>query len=103
MLIALGGFGVGDWLSGVCIIALGVLGIGLMGFALLLGLFGWVCSLLDWVAQGIIDVFVLGGFRLWGCSRHFGCCRLWGALDTWCAMAVGLLGRFWLWWGEVGD
>ena len=94
MLIALGGFGVGDWLSGVCIIALGVLGIGLMGFALLLGLFGWVCSLLDWVAQGIIDVFVLGGFRLWGCSRHFGCCRLWGALDTWVCYGCWVVGPF---------
>ena len=94
MLIALGGFGVGDWLSGVCILALGVLGIGLMGFALLLGLFGWVCSLLDWVAQGIIDVFVLGGFRLWGCSRHFGCCRLWGALDTWVCYGCWVVGPF---------
>jgi hypothetical protein len=94
LLIALGGFGVGDWLSGVCIIALGVLGIGLMGFALLLGLFGWVCSLLDWVAQGIIDVFVLGGFRLWGCSRHFGCCRLWGALDTWVCYGCWVVGPF---------
>ena len=94
MLIALGGFGVGDWLSGVCIIALGVLGMGLMGFALLLGLFGWVCSLLDWVAQGIIDVFVLGGFRLWGCSRHFGCCRLWGALDTWVCYGCWVVGPF---------
>ena len=94
MLIALGGFGVGDWLSGVCILALGVLGIGLMGFALLLGLFGWVCSLLDWVAQGIIDVFVLGGFRLWGCSRHFGCCRLWGALDTWMCYGCWVVGPF---------
>ena len=94
MLIALGGFGVGDWLSGVCIIALGVLGIGLMGFALLLGLFGWVCSLLDWVAQGIIDIFVLGGFRLWGCSRHFGCCRLWGALDTWVCYGCWVVGPF---------
>ena len=94
MLIALGGFGVGDWLSGVCILALGVLGIGLMGFALLLGLFGWVCSLLDWVAQGIIDVFFLGGFRLWGCSRHFGCCRLWGALDTWVCYGCWVVGPF---------
>jgi hypothetical protein len=94
LLIALGGFGVGDWLSGVCIIALGVLEIGLMGFALLLGLFGWVCSLLDWVAQGIIDVFVLGGFRLWGCSRHFGCCRLWGALDTWVCYGCWVVGPF---------
>jgi hypothetical protein len=94
LLIALGGFGVGDWLSGVCIIALGVLGIGLMGFALLLGLFGWVCSLLDWVAQGIIDIFVLGGFRLWGCSRHFGCCRLWGALDTWVCYGCWVVGPF---------
>jgi hypothetical protein len=94
LLIALGGFGVGDWLSGVCIIALGVLGIGLMGFALLLGLFGWVCSLLDWVAQGIIDIFVLGGFRLWGCSRHFGCCRLWGALDTWVCYDCWVVGPF---------
>jgi hypothetical protein len=94
LLIALGGFGVGDWLSGVCILALGVLGIGLMGFALLLGLFGWVCSLLDWVAQGIIDVFVLGGFRLWGCSRHFGCCRLWGALDTWVCYGCWVVGPF---------
>ncbi len=65
-----------------------------MGFALLLGLFGWVCSLLDWVAQGIIDIFVLGGFRLWGCSRHFGCCRLWGALDTWVCYDCWVVGPF---------
>ncbi len=78
MLIALGGFGVGDWLSGVCIIALGVLEIGLMGFALLLGLFGWVCSLLDWVAQGIIDVLFWVAFA-------FG-----GALGTLVAVAYGV-------------
>lgn len=76
MLIALGGFGLGGWLDGVCIIALGVLVIGSMGFALLLGL----------------GLFLTG----LGCSGHYWCFRfgwlspLGGALGTLVAFAYGV-------------
>ena len=107
MLIALEGFGLGDWLDGACIIALGVLGIGSMGFALLLGLFGWVCSLLPDYWIGLLRALLV--FSFWvafafgGCSRHFGCCRLWSALDTWVCYDCWVVGPVLALVGEVGD
>ena len=81
MLIALGGFGPGDWLDGVCIIALGGFGLG------------------DWL-DGVcfIDRVVWLGLFLTGlgCSGHYWCFRfgwlspLRGALGTLVAFAYGV-------------